>query len=111
MSLRLLGWFDNRTPNDIQESLLTLRAYDQCQVLSWYETSASDPFGTSTFHLKAAVVDGNRGYLGTANFTVAGLRSRLELGILLQGQAAQRLAAVTDAVLSLARPVTWPVDN
>jgi hypothetical protein len=111
VSLRLLGRFDNRTPNAIKEFLLRLRAYEQCQVLSWYETSAIDPFGASTFHLKAAVADGNRGYLGTANFTVAGLRSRLELGILLQGQAAERLAAVTDAVLSLARPVTWPVNH
>jgi PLD-like domain len=52
---------------------------------AWFHrpTAPSDQ-GIQTFHFKCAIADhGARAYLGSANFTSAGLRSRAELGVLM----------------------------
>lgn len=100
--LRILGRFNAGVP--IALSQLAMRP--RCTLLSWYESHSGDPFGSHTFHFKAAVADGgSRAYLGTANFTESGLRSRLEFGVLLEAEAAVRLATAVEAVLELATRV------
>ncbi len=59
--------------------------------------------GVQTFHFKCAIADGERAYLGSANFTTGGLRSRMELGVILSGEVARSLAQVLDTVLEVAR--------
>lgn len=108
VTVKMLGRFGPTTPMDVRVILQSLQKSRYCTILSWYEPSLTDPFGTRTFHLKAAVADGGkRTYLGTANFTMAGLRSRLELGVQLTGQPGYHLAAVVRTVLSLGRPIDW----
>lgn len=71
-----------------------------CRAFAWSRFAARDPFGSETFHFKVAVADdGARAYVGTANFTVSGLRSRMELGIVARGPLARSLALILDAVL------------
>lgn len=104
--LRLLGRFGRGLDKDSLEMLTSLDRYPLCELLSWYEAKAEDPLGTHSFHFKAAIADhGVRAYLGTANFTLSGLRSRVEFGVLLEGDAAARFALAVEAVLGLARPV------
>jgi phosphatidylserine/phosphatidylglycerophosphate/cardiolipin synthase-like enzyme len=104
--VRLLGRFERGIGADVRNAIAPLIAHPACKLLGWFEPSEGDPFGARTFHFKAAIADGGaRGYLGTANFTESGLRSRLELGVLLEGETARRLADVVDAVLSLAHPI------
>ena len=77
-----------------------LGAYERLRVYTWFEMDASDPWGSRTFHFKAACVDkGRRSYLGTANFTSSGLRSRFELGVILAGDQSAALFRVLELVL------------
>lgn len=72
----------------------------------WYERGAGKGVGVQTFHFKAVVIDdGVRAYLGSANLTVAGLRSRLELGVVLRGSTAVSLARILDLTLGIATPL------
>lgn len=51
---------------------------------AWLHEWPHSTSGVQTFHFKCAVSDhGTRAYLGSANFTSSGLRSRAELGVLL----------------------------
>jgi phosphatidylserine/phosphatidylglycerophosphate/cardiolipin synthase-like enzyme len=51
---------------------------------AWLHQWPKTAEGVQTFHFKCAVSDhGARAYLGSANFTSSGLRSRAELGVLL----------------------------
>jgi phosphatidylserine/phosphatidylglycerophosphate/cardiolipin synthase-like enzyme len=78
--------------------------YEQCRFFAWYEPSESDPFHTQTFHFKAVIADdGLKAYLGSANLTTSGLRSRMELGVILTGQQAIQVAQILDLVLSQTR--------
>jgi phosphatidylserine/phosphatidylglycerophosphate/cardiolipin synthase-like enzyme len=67
------------------------------------EPSASDPFGSYTFHFKAACADAKRVYLGSANFNTAGLGSRWELGVVLRGQEARRVCRLLETLGRSAR--------
>lgn len=102
----LLGRFEEK-----EEGMPHLRArlggYENCQMFAWYERSAADRFRKQTFHFKAVVSDdGAKAYLGTANMNVAGLRSRMELGVILEGEVARQLAQIVKVTLSIARPLT-----
>ena len=92
---------DTRTPDGRALTLLKQRLNSpQCHVFRWLRNTAGDRFGTETFHLKVAIADdGARAYLGTANFTAAGLRSRMELGIVTSDQLARSLARMVDVLL------------
>jgi len=70
------------------------------RVFVWYRTTERDPFGSETFHCKVAVADEERAYVGTANFTLSGFRSRLEIGTLLTGAPAHSTASVVDTLLT-----------
>jgi phosphatidylserine/phosphatidylglycerophosphate/cardiolipin synthase-like enzyme len=79
---------------------LSRRLGAACRTFTWSRPAAVDPLGWETFHFKAAIADGQRAYLGTANFTVGGLRSRMELGFVAQGPLASAIARILDAVLA-----------
>lgn len=82
-----------------------LGSHPQLRLYRWYERNSADMFGAQTFHFKAVVIDdGARAYLGSANMTAGGLRSRMELGTELQGEGARTLARVLDVVLAILRP-------
>jgi phosphatidylserine/phosphatidylglycerophosphate/cardiolipin synthase-like enzyme len=67
--------------------------------LMWDEPQELDRFGSQTFHFKCVIVDsGTVAYLGSANLTSASLRSRMELGVILSGEPAQRLANTIEAI-------------
>jgi phosphatidylserine/phosphatidylglycerophosphate/cardiolipin synthase-like enzyme len=76
--------------------------HEQFRVYEWY-VSDGQVMHASTFHLKALVQDHGVGaYLGSANFTLASLRSRMELGVRLEGQLARDLSALLYASLGAA---------
>jgi hypothetical protein len=75
-----------------------------CQIRILDEPSASDPFGRATFHFKVACADEETAYLGSANFNTAGMNSRWELGVLLRGQHARSVSALTGALFQAAQP-------
>jgi len=79
---------------------LSRRLGSACRTFTWSRAAPLDPLGWETFHFKAAVADGQRAYLGTANFTVGGLRSRMELGFVTRGALGGALARILDAALS-----------
>lgn len=101
----ILGRFEEK-----EEGMPHLRdklgGYENCQMFAWYERSTADRFRKQTFHFKAVVSDdGAKAYLGTANMNVAGLRSRMELGVILEGEVARQLAQIVKVTLSIARPI------
>ncbi len=67
--------------------------------------STEDPFGSSTFHFKAAAGDGTTVYLGSANFNTAGLGSRWELGVRLGGRRAFYVSQLLDEIWLAAEPL------
>jgi phosphatidylserine/phosphatidylglycerophosphate/cardiolipin synthase-like enzyme len=104
----ILGRFEGNDEG-MRQLQARLGGYEHCQLFSWIEKSAADRFRKQTFHFKAAVADdGHKAYLGTANLNVAGLRSRMELGVILEGEVARRLADIIKVTLSIARPLPRP---
>jgi phosphatidylserine/phosphatidylglycerophosphate/cardiolipin synthase-like enzyme len=86
-----------------------LGARPSCNVFAWHAPSTSDRYRTQTFHFKAGIADdGARAYVGSANFTTAGLRSRMELGVVLDGAAAAEVAMFVDTVLLVAQRCARP---
>lgn len=59
--------------------------------------------GSETFHAKVVLCDRERAYVGSANLTSASLEFSMEMGVLVQGKAAEEVALVVDAVLAVAR--------
>ncbi|HEY1350704.1 MAG TPA: phospholipase D-like domain-containing protein [Ktedonobacteraceae bacterium] len=75
-----------------------------CRIWTWNIPLATDHFGTQTFHFKCIIADyGKQAYLGSANFTLASFRSRMELGILLAGDAARTLSHLVTQTLGIAQ--------
>ncbi len=106
VSADVLGRFDGRDGGGGELLAARLARNSACRFFSWYETSALDRFVAQTFHFKSVVADdGEKAYLGTANLTTSGLRSRMELGVVLTGEPAARLSGIVDTVLGLARPL------
>ena len=54
--------------------------------------------GFETFHAKVIIADGNYAYVGSANLNRASLEYSMELGVLLRGEAALRIAQIVDAI-------------
>jgi phosphatidylserine/phosphatidylglycerophosphate/cardiolipin synthase-like enzyme len=81
-----------------------LAQHPDCRIWTWNAQLPADHFGTQTFHFKCIVVDhGQRAYLGSANFTLASFRSRMELGILLDGNDAHTLSRLVTHTLEIAQ--------
>lgn len=76
-----------------------------CDIRILEQPSFDDPFGRSTFHFKVACSDAERVYLGSANFNTAGLASRWELGVLLEGARGRRVSSLVESLLGAAPPV------
>jgi hypothetical protein len=99
----ILGRFEE---DDAALPILRQRIGDHklCQFFAWAQKESKDRFGKQTFHFKAVVCDdGARAYLGTANLNRAGLRSRMELGVILEGQTAKQLAQIVKVTLSISQ--------
>lgn len=112
VNVTILGRFDSRMPASVRNAFARFTVHPGFRLVSWYEQNPGDPFGAHTFHFKAVVADkGKRAYLGTANFTASGLRSRFEIGVLLEGETARRLDDIVKFVLTLARPVSIGVNT
>jgi phosphatidylserine/phosphatidylglycerophosphate/cardiolipin synthase-like enzyme len=75
-----------------------------CEIRILERPSVSDPFGSSTFHFKAACADAAHVYLGSANFNTAGLGSRWELGVRLGGRRARLVAELLETLWLASRP-------
>ena len=106
VKIDILGRFDEKNNHVMRTLQSRLGGYERCQLFAWHEVDMSDWQKTQTFHFKALVADdGAKAYLGTANFTTSGLRSRMELGVILTGEAAQRLAQIIKVTLNVARPL------
>jgi PLD-like domain len=100
----ILGRFTEASPSPMSAILRRLAAHECCRVLAWFSATPSDR-SVQTFHFKAAVADEGRvAYLGSANLTTYGLRSRMELGVILSGEAARQLYRIIGTALTLARP-------
>ena len=99
----LLGRFSQELPPRVRAELRKVAGEKGCSILSWFEGAGAD---TQTFHFKAASVDrGLRGYMGSANMTVSSLRSRMELGVILIGSAAQQLDRVLRVVITMSSSI------
>jgi phosphatidylserine/phosphatidylglycerophosphate/cardiolipin synthase-like enzyme len=98
----LLGRFSRELPADVKSQLAKISNDPNCAILSWFEGTGTE---TQTFHFKAISADrGHRGYMGSANMTVSSLRSRMELGVILNGAAASQLDRILRVVLTMASP-------
>jgi phosphatidylserine/phosphatidylglycerophosphate/cardiolipin synthase-like enzyme len=62
--------------------------------------------GRETFHAKAVLCDRTSAYLGSSNLNAASLEHSMEMGAVLHGRAAARIAEVIEAVLAAA--TRWP---
>jgi phosphatidylserine/phosphatidylglycerophosphate/cardiolipin synthase-like enzyme len=60
--------------------------------------------GRESFHAKVILGDRDRAYVGSANVTGWSLDYSMELGVVLEGQAAAQIAEVVEAVLQTATP-------
>lgn len=98
----VLGRVDKSSGNEYLALAKRFSSFPGIHFYNWYEPNSEDPFGTQTFHFKAGIADdGKKAYLGSANMTASGLRSRMELGVVLRGYAATTLSQVLDVVLSI----------
>ena len=81
-----------------------LAQHPGCRIWTWNVPLAADHFGTQTFHFKCIIADhGKQAYLGTANFTIASFRSRMELGVMLNGDDARTLSRIITQTLNVAQ--------
>jgi phosphatidylserine/phosphatidylglycerophosphate/cardiolipin synthase-like enzyme len=58
-----------------------------------------------TFHAKLVLADTTRAYVGSSNMTWGSLEHSMELGLVVTGVAAKRLAILTDAIARIATQV------
>lgn len=58
--------------------------------------------GVETFHAKLVLADAARAYVGSSNMTWGSLEHSMELGIVVAGATAKRLAILTDAIIKIA---------
>jgi hypothetical protein len=100
----ILGRFSRDLPTDVKTQLSKIADDPGCTILSRFEGVGTE---TQTFHFKAISADrGRLGYMGSANMTVSSLRSRMELGVILTGDAASHLDRILRVVIAMASPIT-----
>lgn len=106
VTVDLLGRFHGEGEESGRLLQSTVGSYEKCQLFAWHERGKHGTSKLTTFHFKAAVVDNaTRAYLGTANLTASSLRSVMELGVILTGEAAEQLLAILNVILSIASPL------
>ncbi len=102
----VLGRGDREANNDFLSLAKRFTSYQGIHFYNWFKPLDEDPTKIQTFHFKAAIIDdGEKAYLGSANMTSGGLRSRMELGVVLRGEAALTLARILESVLSISTRV------
>jgi len=98
----VLGRGDWEADNDFLSLAKRFSSYQGIHFYNWFKPSNEDSSKIQTFHFKAAIIDdGEKAYLGSANMTSGGLRSRMELGVVLRGETAVTLARILELVLSV----------
>lgn len=103
VQVSLLGRFSQELPVKVKSELVKIATSPGCSILSWYEGTGNE---TQTFHFKAISADrGTKAYMGSANMTVSSLRSRMELGAILTGNAAINLDRILRVVITMASPI------
>lgn len=99
----IIGRFDSDDDAALGVVRQRLVGYPRCRVFRWSKPLADDRFGRQTFHFKSISVDhGAAVYVGSANFTTGGLRSRMELGLILRGPVARQVHQCVREVLKIA---------
>lgn len=102
----------DRSESPLGDFWLRAISHQSVRVFAWETRNADDRFGVQTFHFKCAVSDNGRSaYLGSANLTSAGLRSRMEMGAILRGPAAVRISRVVDSALRCSTEVSGSVGD
>jgi hypothetical protein len=108
VAVDILGRF-NTNDEALNTLVSRLSGHERVRLFSWNTVDSGDPFGSQTFHFKTVVADGGaRAYLGSANLTISGLRSRMELGVLLRGELALKVARLLEVVLGVSQTVARP---
>jgi len=98
-----LGRFRQKEMISLSANLQKLMHHPNFRAVSWFNVVNG---AVSTFHFKTVIADGGqKAYLGTANLTASGLRSRLEVGSIWSGDIAHGLAALVDTVISIGSTV------
>jgi phosphatidylserine/phosphatidylglycerophosphate/cardiolipin synthase-like enzyme len=99
----ILGRFSTDLPANVRSELRRIADERHCSILSWFEGAG---YETQTFHFKAVSADsGTRAYMGSANMTVSSMRSRMELGVILNGTTAAQLDRILRVVITMSTPV------
>jgi phosphatidylserine/phosphatidylglycerophosphate/cardiolipin synthase-like enzyme len=108
----VLGRGEQKIDDDFLSLVKCFASYQGIRFYSWFKPFDEDPSKIQTFHFKAAVIDnGERAYLGSANMTSGGLRSRMELGVVLRGDASVTLARILESVLSISTCLSESLDD
>lgn len=99
----ILGCFSKDLPANVRLELHRIADDRQCSILSWFEGAGNE---IQTFHFKTVSADsGSRAYMGSANMTVSSMRSRMELGVILNGVAAVQLDKILRVIITMATTV------
>jgi len=69
-----------------------------------YALLRTDGTGRETFHAKVVLCDDSSAYVGSSNMNAASLEHSMELGVVMEGRGAARVADVLDAVIASATP-------
>lgn len=103
----ILGRLDKGSENEYLTFAKSFVSFPEIHFYNWYKANEEDFFKVQTFHFKTIIIDnGARAYLGSANMTLGGLRSRMELGTILKGSTATTLAHILDMVFSIAKQIS-----
>jgi len=70
-------------------------------VVANYWLPKGKPGAYETFHAKVILADSSRCYIGSANMTQASLAVSMELGFLVEGEAATKIGLVCDSILQI----------
>jgi phosphatidylserine/phosphatidylglycerophosphate/cardiolipin synthase-like enzyme len=100
----ILRSLEDPSRNDYPEGYAAISCWltaNSVQVFN-YSIQRVEAYGRETFHAKVILCDRNSAYLGSTNITAASLEHSLEMGVVLQGNAAAEIAEVVHAVMAAA---------
>jgi len=99
----VLRSLDDRSRQDYPFGFDTISAWLKSQGVGVFNYSITRVNGKrETFHAKVILCDRSSAYLGSSNVTAASLEHSMEMGAVLDGRAAAKVADVIDAVLQSA---------
>ncbi len=70
-----------------------------------FRLEKAEATGTETFHAKVVLADDKTAYVGSSNMTKWSFQYSLELGLLVTGRAASRIAQIVDAAVAVSAKV------